>query len=62
VAQRGKQNFAKLAKIEVEVLPLIERDSACIFREMVLKVEESIQKTLKLIEFADVYIVSELVE
>jgi hypothetical protein len=51
-----------LAKIEVEVLPLVWRDSACALREVVLEVEEAVQEMLKLMEFADVYSVSKLVE
>jgi hypothetical protein len=51
-----------LAKIEVETLPLIWGDSACIFKEVVLEVEKAVQEMLKLIKFADVYAVSELVE
>jgi hypothetical protein len=51
-----------LAKIKVETLPLIRRDSARVLREVVLKVEEAVQETLKLMKLADVYAVSELVE
>jgi hypothetical protein len=37
-AQRSKWNLAKLAKIEIEALSLIWRDSTYMLGEMVLKV------------------------
>jgi hypothetical protein len=51
-----------LAKIKIETLPLIRRDSACTLREMVLEVEEAVQKAFELVEFANVYAIGELVE
>jgi hypothetical protein len=51
-----------LAKIKIETLPLIRGDGARTFGEVVLEVEEAVQETLKLMELADVYAVSELVE
>jgi hypothetical protein len=60
--QRSTQNLAKLAKVVVKTLPLIRRNQACVFGEMVLKIEEIIQKTFKLMEFANVYAVSKLVK
>jgi hypothetical protein len=42
--QRSKQNLAKLAKIEIEALPLIRQDGAHTLREMVLEVEKTIQE------------------
>jgi hypothetical protein len=51
-----------LAKIEIEALPLIGGDSARTLGEVVLEVEETVQEMLELMELADVYAVSELVE
>jgi hypothetical protein len=51
-----------LAKIEVETLPLIGRDSACALGEMVLEVEEAIQEAFELVELADVHAIGELVK
>jgi hypothetical protein len=51
-----------LAKIKIEALPLIGRDSTRSFREVVLKVEKLIQETFELVEFTDVYAVKKLVE
>jgi hypothetical protein len=51
-----------LAKIKIETLPLIGGDGACTFREVVLEVEEAVQETFELMELADVYAVSKLVE
>jgi hypothetical protein len=51
-----------LAKIEVETLPLIGGDGACAFGEVVLEVQEAIQKMFELMKLADVYMISELVE
>jgi hypothetical protein len=51
-----------LAKIKVETLPLIRGDGAHTFGEVVLEVEEAVQETLELMELADIYAVSELVE
>jgi hypothetical protein len=62
VTQGSKQNLAKLAKIEIEALPLIWRDGARALGEVILEVEEAVQETLELMEFADIYSVSELVE
>jgi hypothetical protein len=60
--QRSKWNLAKLVKIEVETLPLVRRDSACAFGEVVLEVQEIIEEAFKWVKLADVYAVSELVE
>jgi hypothetical protein len=51
-----------LAKIKVEMLPLIGGNSARTLGEVVLEVEETFQETLELVELTDVYAVSELVE
>jgi hypothetical protein len=51
-----------LVKIKVEMLPLIWRDHAHISREVVLEAEEAIQEMLKLVKFANIYIVSKLVK
>jgi hypothetical protein len=62
VTQGAKQNLAKLAKIEIKMLPLIWRNSVRTFGEMILKVKEAIQEIFKLVELANVYAISELIE
>jgi cell fate regulator YaaT (PSP1 superfamily) len=61
-AQRSKRNLAKLTKIKIEMLPLIRGDDVRTFGEVILEIEEAVQKTLELMKFADVYAISELVE
>jgi hypothetical protein len=51
-----------LAKIEIETLPLVRRDSTRAFGEVVLKAQEAVQETFELMKLANVYAVSELVE
>jgi hypothetical protein len=51
-----------VAKIKIETLPLIRRDSACALGEMVLEVEEAVQEAFELVEFANVHVIGELVE
>jgi hypothetical protein len=51
-----------LAKIEVETLPLVRRDSARTFGEVVLEVQETVEEAFKLVELADVHAIGELVE
>jgi hypothetical protein len=60
--QGSKRDLAELAKIEVETLPLIRRDSVRALGDMVLEVEEAIQEAFKLVELANVHAIGELVK